>query len=204
MCVDFTDLNTVCPKDSYMLPNIDTMVDRVSGCSLLSFMDAYSVYNKRRMHPEDKEKTTFMGIKSNLCYKVMPFGLKNAGATYQRMMDKILQSMLKRNVEAYVDDMVVTLTSNEGHAKDLQELFDTINKYQLKLNPEKCAFRVKTGKFVCFMLIERGIEANPEKCAAIINMRSLSSMKEVQQLTGRIVAKVVKSGDKGRPCFQCL
>jgi len=90
MCVDFTDLNTACPKDSYPLPNIDTLVDRVSGCGLLSFMDAYSRYNQIRMHPEDEDKTAFMGVKANFCYRVMPFGLKNAGATYQGMMDRIL------------------------------------------------------------------------------------------------------------------
>jgi len=159
------------------------------------------------MHPSDEDKTAFMGIKANFCYKVMPFGLKNAGATYQRMMDKILQPMLGRNVEAYVDDMVVTSAGNGTHALDLQELFDTINKYQLKLNPEKCVFGVKAGKFLGFMLTERGIEANPDKCLAIINMRSPGCMKEVQQLTGRMAALsrfLARSGDKGRPYFQCL
>ena len=207
MCVDFTDLNLACPKDSYPLPNIDILVDRVSGCGLLSFMDAYSGYNQIRMHPSDEDKTAFMGIKANFCYKVMPFGLKNAGATYQRMMDKILQPMLGRNVEAYVDDMVVTSAGIETHALDLQELFDTINKYQLKLNPEKCVFGVRAGKFLGFMITERGIEANPDKCQAIINMRSPSSMKEVQQLTGRMAALsrfLARSGDKGHPYFQCL
>ena len=207
MCVYFTDLNLACPKDSYPLPNIDILVDRVSSCGLLSFMDAYSGYNQIRMHPSDEDKTAFMGIKVNFCYKVMPFGLKNAGATYQRMMDKILQPMLGRNVEAYVDDMVVTSAGNETHALDLQELFDTIKKYQLKLNPEKCVFGVKAGKFLGFMLTERGIEANPDKCQAIINMRSPGCMKEVQQLTGRMAALsrfLARSGDKRRPYFQCL
>jgi len=102
----------------------------------------------------------------------MPFGLKNAGATYQRMMDMILRPMLGRNVEAYVDDMVVTYANGRGHAQDLQELFDTINKYQLRMNPKKCVFEVKDGKFLGFMLTERGIEASPDKCLAIINMKS--------------------------------
>ncbi|XP_027916049.1 uncharacterized protein LOC114175492 [Vigna unguiculata] len=207
MCVDFTDLNLACPKDSYPLPNIDVLVDRVSGCGLLSFMDAYSGYNQIRMHPEDEDKTAFMGVKANFCYRVMPFGLKNAGATYQRMMDRILQPLLGRNVESYVDDMVVTSAGNEVHALDIQELFDTINKYQLKLNPEKCVFGVRAGKFLGFMLTERGIEANPDKCQAIIDMRSPSCMKEVQQLTGRMAALsrfLARSGDKGHPYFQCL
>jgi len=207
MCVDFTDLNLACPKDSYPIPNRDILVDRVSGCGLLSFMDAYSGYNQIRMHPADEDKTAFMGTKSNFCYKVMPFGLKNAGATYQRMMDRILQPLLGKNVESYVDDMVVTSTGNESHATDMQEIFSTINKYQLKLNPEKCVFGVKAGKFLGFMLTERGIEANPDKCQAIINMKSPSCVKEVQQLTGRMAALsrfLAKSGDKGHPYFQCL
>ncbi|XP_068486823.1 uncharacterized protein [Phaseolus vulgaris] len=103
-------------------------------------------------------------------------------------MDKVLTPMLGRNVQAYVYDMVVTSHERGQHATDLEELFVTISKYRLKLNPEKCVFGVEAGKFLGFMLTERGIEANPDKCAAIISMRSLTSVKEVQQLTGRMAA----------------
>jgi len=98
MCVDFTDLNKACPKDSYPLPSIDALVDSASGCKLLSFLDAFSRYNQIKMHPMDEEKIVFMMERSCYCYKVMPFGLKNAGATYQRLMDKVLAPMLGRNV----------------------------------------------------------------------------------------------------------
>jgi len=108
MCVDFTNLNKACPKDSYPLPNIDALVDNASGCKMLSFLDAFSGYNQIKMHPRDDSKTTFMTETCSYCYKVMPFGLKNAGATYQRLIDKVLAPMLGRNVQAYVDDMVVT------------------------------------------------------------------------------------------------
>ena len=100
-------------------------------------------------------------------YKVMPFGLKNAGATYQRLMDEVLAPMLGRNVQAYVDDMVVTSQERGKHAADLEELFATISKYRLKLNPEKCVFGVEEGKFFGFMLTKRGIEANPDKLSLI-------------------------------------
>nr|KYP44754.1 Retrovirus-related Pol polyprotein from transposon opus [Cajanus cajan] len=110
------------------------------------------------------------------------------GATYQRLMDKVLMDQLGRNVEAYVDDMVVKSMSLDRHLDDLKELFETIGKYQLKLNPEKCSFGVQAGKFLGFLLTHRGIEANPEKCSAIINMRSPSTVKEVQQLTGRMAS----------------
>jgi len=122
-------------------------------------------------------------------------------------MDKVLTPMLGRNVQAYVYDMVVTSHERGQHATDLEELFVTISKYRLKLNPEKCVFGVEAGKFLGFMLTERGIEANPDKCAAIISMRSLTSVKEVQQLTGRMAALsrfVSAGGEKGHPYFQCL
>ena len=114
------------------------------------------------------------------CYKVMPFGLKNARATYQRLMNRVLAPMIRRNVQAYVDDMVVTSQVKDQHAANLEELFTTISKYKLKLNPEKCVFRVEASKFLGFLLIEREIEVNPEKCAAIIAMRSPILVKEVQ------------------------
>jgi len=148
------------------------------------------------MHPRDENKTTFMTETCSYCYKVMPFGLKNAGATYQRLMDKVLAPMLGRNVQAYVDDMVVTSQERRRHTSDLEELFGTISKCCLKLNPEKCVFGVEASKFLGFMLTERGIEANPNKCAAIIAMRSPTSVKEVQQLTGRMA-----SLSRGTPTF---
>jgi len=141
------------------------------------------------------------------CYKVMSFGLKNAGATYQQLMDRVLAPMIGRNVQTYVDDMVVTSQMKNQHVADLEELFTTIAKYRLKLNPEKCVFGVEASKFLGFLLTERGIEVNPEKCAAIIVMRSPISVKEVQQLTRRMTALsrfMLGGGDKGHPYFQCL
>jgi len=207
MCMDFIDLNKACPKDSYPLPSIDAVVDSASGCEMLSFLDAFSGYNQIKMHPRDEGKITFMIETCSYRYKVMPFGLKNAGATYQRLMDEVLAPMLGRNVHAYVDDMVVASHDRRRHTTDLEELFATISKYRLKLNPEKCVFGVEEGKFLGFMLTERGIEANPDKCAAIIAMRSPTSVKEVQQLIGRMAALsrfVSAGGEKGHPYFQCL
>jgi len=199
MCIDFTDLNKVCPKDSYPLPSIDALVDSASGCKMLSFLDAFLGYNQIKMHPRDESKTTFMTETCSYCYI--------AGATYQRLMDKVLAPMLGRNMQAYVDDMVVTSQERGWHTANLEELFATISKYRLKLNPKKCVFGVETGNFLGFMLTERGIEANIDKCAAIIAMRSPTSVKEVQQLTGRMAALsrfVSAGGEKGHPYFQCL
>ena len=92
------------------------------------------------MHPRDECKTAFMTKLSCYCYKVIPFGLKNAGATYQRLMDRVLAPMIGRNVQAYVDDMVVTSQVKDQHVINLEELFTTITRYRLKLNPEKCVW----------------------------------------------------------------
>jgi len=184
MCVDFTDLNKAFLKDSFPLPSIDALVDSASGCRLLSFLDAFSGYNQICMHPRDESKTAFMTELSSYCYKVMPFGLENVGATYQRLMDRVLAPMIGRNMQAYVDDMVVTSKEKDQHIVDLEKLFTIIARYNFRLNPEKCIFGVEAGKFLGFLLTERGIEANPEKCVAIIAMRSSTSVKEVQQLIG--------------------
>jgi len=107
MCVDFTDLNKACPKDSFPLPRIDLLVDSTAGHELLSFMDAFSGYNQIYMEEADQEKTAFITDRGLYCYKMMPFGLKNAGATYQRLVNRMFQSQIGRNVEVYVDDLLV-------------------------------------------------------------------------------------------------
>ena len=207
MCVDFTDLNKACLKDSYPLLSIDALMDSASGCRMLNFLDDFSRYNQIKMYPKDECKTTFMTELSCYCYILMHFGLKNAGATYQRLMDRVFAPIVGQSVQAYMDDMVVTSLVKDQHVADLKELFTRIAKYILKLNPEKCVFRVGVGKFLGFLLIEHGIEANPEKCTAILAMRSPISVKEVHQLTGWMVAlsRFVSAGeDKGHPYFQCL
>ena len=163
MCVDFTDLNKACPKDSYPLPCIDQLVDSTTGHRLLSFMDAFSGYNQIRMDEPDQEKTSFVTSQGLFCYKVMPLGLKNARATYQRLVNHMFRPQIGRNVEVYVDDMLVKSQDKEIHLDDLQETFDTLRQYNMTLNPSKCAFGVSSGKFLSFMVSHRGIEANPDK-----------------------------------------
>ena len=107
VCIDFTDLNKACPKDSFPLPHIDMLVDATAGHELLSFMDAFSGYNQILMHPDDQEKTAFITEMGIFCYKVMPFGLKNAGATYQRLVNKMFADYLGDTMEVYIDDMLV-------------------------------------------------------------------------------------------------
>ena len=146
--MDFTDLNKVCPKDSYPLPRIDQLVDSTVGHRLLSFMDAFSGYNQIRMDETDQEKTSFVTSQGLFCYKMMSFGLKNAGATYQRLVNHMFRPQIRRNVEVYVDDMLVKSQDEEIHLDNLQETFDTLRQYNMKLNPSKCAFGVSSGKFL--------------------------------------------------------
>ncbi|GAU45985.1 hypothetical protein TSUD_401250 [Trifolium subterraneum] len=185
MCVDFTDLNKACPKDLYPLPNIDRLIDGASGYKTLSFMDAYSGYNQIKMHPMDAQHTAFMSNICNYFYNVMPFGLKNAGATYQRLIDRVFVEQIGKNLEVYIDDMVVKTQKEGEHDKDLEDILKSVRKYNMRLNPAKCSFGVQTCKFLGFLLTHRGIEENPDKCQAIIDMRSPTFVKEVQ-LTGRI------------------
>ncbi|CAL8174006.1 unnamed protein product [Prunus armeniaca] len=146
ICVDFRDLNEAFPKDDFPLPIIELMVDATTGHKALSFMDGSFGYNQIRMSLEDEELTSFRTPKGIYCYKVMPFGLKNAGATYQCAMQTIFGDMLYKNVECYVDDLVIKSKRREDHLKDLRMVFNILRKYQLKMNPLKCAFGVTSGR----------------------------------------------------------
>ena len=182
--MDYTNINKAFQKDLYPLPNIDWLVDGASGHTILNFLDAYSGYNQVSMHLWVKEKTAFVMDDANYYYRVMPFRLKNTGATYQRLMDKIFKGLIDRCVEVYVDNMVVKSDSFEQQVKDLEELFEALGRMDMRLNPEKYTFGVEGGKFLGFMLTYQGIEANSDKCRTIVEMRSSQKIKEVQQLIG--------------------
>ena len=170
-------------------------------------MDAFLSYNQIRMHEDDQEKTSFVTSQGLFCYRVMPFGLKNAGATYQRLMNRMFAPQIGRNVQVYVDDMLVKSRREEDHLKDLKETSDTLRSYNMKLNPGKCAFRVTTGKFLRFMVSQRGIEANPDKIRAIMEMKPPRNVKEVQSLNGKVAALnrfVSRATEKCLPFFRTL
>ena len=137
----------------------------------------------------------------------MPFGLKNVRATYQRLVNQMFNKKIGRKVEVYVDDMLVKSKEEEDHLDDLKETFNTLRPYSMKLNPSKCAFGVSSGKFLNFMVSQRGIEENPEKVRVILEMSSPKTIKEVQFLTRRVAALnrfVSKAMDKCLPFFKTL
>ena len=137
----------------------------------------------------------------------MPFGLKNTGVTYQRLVNQMFNKQIGRNVEVYVDDMLIKNKEEVDHLDDLRETFNTLRQYSMKLNSSKCAFGVSSGKFLSFMVSQRGIEANPEKVKAILEMSSLKTITEVQSFIGRVAALnrfVLKVMDKCLPFFKTL
>ncbi|XP_052725995.1 uncharacterized protein LOC128194433 [Vigna angularis] len=184
MCVDYRDLNRASPKDNFPLPHIDTLVDNTAKYSLFSFMDGFSGYNQIKMAPEDMEKTTFITLWGTFCYKVMSFGLKNAGATYQRAMVTLFHDMMHKEIEVYVDDMIAKSESEEEHVLNLKKLFERLRKYKLRLNPAKCTFGVKSGKLLGFVVSQKGIEVDPDKVRAISEMPTPSTEKEVRGFLG--------------------
>ncbi|XP_024004949.1 uncharacterized protein LOC112082088 [Eutrema salsugineum] len=207
ICVDFTDLNKACPKDSFPLPHIDRLVEATAGNELLSFMDAFSGYNQILMHQKDREKTSFITDRGIYCYKVMPFGLKNARATYQRLVNRMFASQLGRTMEVYIDDMLVKSLVASDHVGHLRTCFDILDQYGMKLNPTKCTFGVTSGEFLGYIVTQRGIEANPKQIAAILELPSPTTKREVQRLTGRIAALnrfISRSTDKCLPFYQLL
>ncbi|CAL2255041.1 unnamed protein product [Prunus armeniaca] len=123
MCQNYTNLNKACPKDSFPLPRIYQLVDATAGHELLSFMDAYSGYNQIFMHPTDREHTAFITDRGLYCYNVMPFDLKNAGATYQRLVNKIFAELIGTSMEVYVDDMLVKSHTAGDHLRNLSLMF---------------------------------------------------------------------------------
>ena len=186
MCVDYRDLNRASPKDDFPLPHIDVLVDNTAQFSVFSFMDGFSGYNQIKMAPEDMEKTTFITPWGTFCYKVMPFGLKNAGATYQRAMVTLFHDMIHHEIEVYVDDMIAKSQTEEEHLVNLQKLFKRLRKFKLRHNPNKCTFGVRSGKLLGFIVSEKGIEVDPDKGKAIQEMPEPRTEKQVRSFLGRL------------------
>jgi hypothetical protein len=131
------------------------------------------------LNEEDQNKTAFINPYGAYAYKTMSFGLKNAGATYQRTIQLCFANQLHRNVEAYVNDVVVKIKTQDQFITDLEETFNSLRKFRWKLNPTKCVFGVPSGKLLRFIISNRGIEANPEKINAIMAMDTPATIKDV-------------------------
>ena len=140
------------------------------GNALMSFMDGFSGYNQIKMAPKDMTKTSFTTEWGIYCYTAMPFGLKNAGATYQRMATTLLHDMMHNVVEVYVYDMIVKFKDRGSHTINFRKFFERIKEYRFRLNPQKCTFGVIAKKLLGFLVSDRGIEVDPSKIKAILEI----------------------------------
>ncbi|KAK1660841.1 hypothetical protein QYE76_049000 [Lolium multiflorum] len=188
VAIDFRDLNRATPKDEYPMPVAETLINAAAGHKVLSFMDGNAGYNQIFMAPEDIHKTAFRvpGAVGLFEYVVMTFGLKNAGATYQRAMNYIFHDLIGKLVEIYIDDVVVKSVSMEGHLDDLRHVLERTRKFGLRMNPKKCAFGVTAGQFLGFLVHERGIEIGLKSQEAVRTMQPPTTKKELQRLIGKI------------------
>ena len=204
VCVDFTDLNKACPKDPFPLPRIDQLVDATVGHPRMSFLDAFQGYHQIPLALNDQEKTSFVTPIGNYHYKVMPFGLKNAGSTYQKMMTKMFESQMGKNIKVYIDDMVVKSKIVSEHIGDLTNIFEILRGHKLHLNASKCSFGVGLGKFLGYMVTHQRIKVNPDQIKVINNLQPSRNPKKLQKLTGMTAVLnqfISRSADRCRPFF---
>lgn len=183
------------------------MIDSTAGHEMLSFMDAFARYNQIKMAKEDQDDTAFITHRGVFAFTVLPFGLLNVGATFQQAMDTIFAPQIGRNVQIYVDDMIVKSVKASDHIKDLLEMFENIRKHSMRLNPNKRSFGLGGGKFLGYLLTHRGIKADPSQIKAIQNMPSPKSLKDLQSLTGCIAALcrfIPQSSKKCLPMFEVI
>nr|KYP60896.1 Transposon Ty3-I Gag-Pol polyprotein [Cajanus cajan] len=188
VCIDFRDLNMATPKDEYPMPIAETMIDAAAGNEIITLLDGYSGYNQIYITANDVSKTIFRcpGALGIYEWVMMPFGLKNAGATYQRAMNLIFHDLIGKFVQVYIDDIIVRSKRKEDHLNHLKLSFERMTKHGLKMNPLKCAFGVTAGEFLGFVIHQKGIEVNRNKTKAIMETKPPSNKKELQSLLGKV------------------
>ena len=152
MCVDYASLNKACPKVPFSLPRIDQIVDSTTRCETLSFLDAYSGYHQIKMKESNQLVTSFITPFGMYCYVTMPFGLRNAGATYQRCMLHVFGKHIGLTVEAYVNDIIIKSKQWGDLIHDLEIAFSCLRANQMKLNPEKCVIGVPRGMLLGYIV----------------------------------------------------
>jgi len=179
LCVDFRNLNRSSLKDNYPLPKIEQVLQQVVGAQRISMVDGFSGYNQISMHPDDKEKTAFTTPWGTFMYDKMPFGLMNAGATFQRAMDIAFVGEKDKFVVIYLDDITVFSKSDDEHLKHLRQTFQKCRKFGLSLNPKKSHFAVQEGRLLGHLVSADGIRIDPERVKAILKISLPRSKKDV-------------------------
>jgi hypothetical protein len=182
-------------------------MDFTSGCDLLCFLDVYSGFHQILMSREDEENTAFIIVDGLFCYISMPYGLKNTLPTFVRVMHKTFGDLIRDLVEVYVDDIVIKVKSHASLLDNLALVSNRLCLTHTKLNPDKCVFRVTTGKLLGFLVPYRGIEANTEKIMTIEAMRFPTRIKDVQKLTGCLAALsrfISRLAERALPFFKLM
>ncbi|GJX01132.1 reverse transcriptase domain-containing protein [Tanacetum coccineum] len=183
------------------------MVESLCGFPFKCFFDAYKGYHQIQMAKEDKEKTAFITSQGIFCYTKMPFGLRNTGATYQRLVDKAFHKQIGRNLEVYVDDLVIKSRTEDEIVRDMEETFQTLREITMKLNPKKCTFGIEERMFLGYKVSTRGMKVCPNKVDAVLSLPSLKCLKDVQKLNGKLASLnrfLAKSVEKSLPFFKTL
>lgn len=206
ICTNFRDLNKACPKVDFLLPNIDMIVDLTAGNEMLSLMEGFSGYNQIKIAIEDQAKTTFTCPWGTYCWNIVPFGLKNASATYQRAMTTVFHDMMHDIMEDYFDNILAKSRTREDHLEVLAKIFDRLEQYKVRLNPKKCVFGVIARNLLGFIVSNGGIEVDLEKVKAILEMPAPTTLKQLRSLQGRLQSIrrfIIQLADKCHP-FQYL
>jgi hypothetical protein len=205
MCIDFTDLNKATPKDNYSLPRMDQVIDSAASVAIMSLLDC-SGYHQCWMAKEDEEKTSFIAPFGTFCFVRMPEGLKSANPTFTRTTGEVFKPQIGKNIQAYVDDLIVKSVERSNHISDLAETFANMRRARLKLNPKKCIFGVTKGKILGCLISAKKIEVNLDKIKAIWEMEEPKT-KDIQKLNGRVASLnrfISRSVERSLPFFKAL
>jgi hypothetical protein len=187
LCVDFRNLNRSSLKDNYPLPKMDHVLEKVVGANRMSMIDGFSGYNQIAVHEDDKEKTAFTTPWGTFMYDKMPFGLMNAGATFQREMDIAFVGERDKFVVIYLDDLTVFSNSDVEHLVHLKQMFEKCRKFGLSLNPKKSHFAMQEGKLLGHIVSREGIKIDLKRVEAIDTINIPRNRKEIQSFLGKII-----------------
>eukprot|EP00253_Pinus_taeda_P008408 PITA_08408 len=186
ICIDFRNLNKASLKDNFLLPTMEQILQSVVGSKLMSFLDGFSGYNQILVHPDDRLKTTFRTKWGTYAYQKIPFGLINAGATFQRAMDIAFKGLINRTVVIYLYDITIFSKERSDHLHDLNQIFQRCKKYGISLNPKKCFFALVQGKILGFIVSKNGIYIDPDMIKEISEIHFPHNKKSMQSFLGQI------------------